>query len=90
MAHEALKDAGYLNRQLDGRRVEVILGKGTYINSGYTNLLQHGFIVDQTISLLRQLHPEHSPEELRAIREKLKESLPPFTPDTVLAMVPTS
>src|SRR5689334_3185400 len=34
VAFEALDDAGYLNRIPDGKRVEVILGRGTYINRG--------------------------------------------------------
>ena len=88
VAHRALDDAGYCDRNFENREVEVILGKGTYINAGYTNLLQHGFIVDQTLALLRELHPEHSEEELRSIRKALKASLPPFTPETVPAMVP--
>ncbi len=88
VAHQALADAGYCDRPLENRGVEVILGKGTYINAGYTNLLQHGLIVDQTLALLRELHPEHSAEELLQIRQALKASLPPFTPETVPAMVP--
>jgi acyl transferase domain-containing protein len=88
VADEALADAGFENGSLDGKRVEVILGKGTYINSGYTNLLQHGFIVDQTVELLGQVNPSLQDDELESIRAALKASLPPFTADTVPAMVP--
>ena len=88
VADQALADAGFHERRLDGKRVEVILGKGTYINSGYTNLLQHGFIVDQTIEILKQLAPERTAAELKEIRSALKASLPQLTADTVPAIVP--
>ena len=39
VAYEALADAGYSKRPVDGERVEVIVGRGTYINRGFTTLL---------------------------------------------------
>ena len=90
VAHEALADAGYRRdgKVLEGDRVEVILGRGGYINLGLTNLVQHGLIVDQTLRLLTQLHPEHTDEELAQIRHDLKSSLPPFNPEMAPGLVP--
>ena len=88
VAHEALDDAGYFDRAVDPERVEVILGRGTYINRGYTNLVQHGLVVDQTLRILEQLHPEHTEEELRTIRQELKASLPPFNAEMAPGLVP--
>jgi acyl transferase domain-containing protein/phosphopantetheinyl transferase/acyl carrier protein len=88
VAHEALADAGYLDRPAGRERAEVVLGRGAYINRGYTNLMQHGLVVDQTIEILRRLHPEHTPEALATIRRELKASLPPFNPETAPGLVP--
>jgi acyl transferase domain-containing protein/phosphopantetheinyl transferase len=91
VAHEAMADAGYRGvraRPLTGDRVEVILGRGAYINRGFTNLVQHGLMVDQTLRLLGQLHPEHTGDELARIRKELVASLPPFNPEIAPGLVP--
>jgi acyl transferase domain-containing protein len=88
VAHEALSDAGYLDRSFNRERTEVIIGRGTYFNRGYVTLVQHGLVVDQTIRLLKSLHPEYSEEELQEIRGKLKASLPPLSPETIPGLVP--
>jgi acyl transferase domain-containing protein/acyl carrier protein len=91
VAHEALADAGYRRdgkNSVRGDRVEVILGRGAYINRGFTNLVQHGLIVDQTLRLLSQLHPEHTEAELSQLRRDLKASLPPFNPEMAPGLVP--
>src|SRR5216684_4840574 len=91
VAHEAMADAGYRGenpRPLAGDRVEVILGRGAYINRGFTNLVQHGLMVDQTLRLLNQLHPEHTGDELAQIRQELIASLPPFNAEMAPGLVP--
>jgi acyl transferase domain-containing protein/4'-phosphopantetheinyl transferase EntD len=82
VAHEALSDAGYMNRPFPRERTQVILGRGTYVNRGYVSILQHGLVVDQTIRILASLHPEHTQEELESLRAQLKASLPPFNAET--------
>jgi acyl transferase domain-containing protein/phosphopantetheinyl transferase len=88
VAHEALADAGYLERAINRERVEVILGRGTYINRGFTTVVQHGLAIDRTLHVLKQLHPEHTGEELQAIKRELKASLPPFNAEMAPALVP--
>jgi acyl transferase domain-containing protein len=88
IAHEALADAGYLDRPRDPAGIEVILGKGAPINPGHTNLLQHSVLIDQTLRVLRQLHPEHTDAELLEVRRQLKASLPPLSAETIPALVP--
>jgi acyl transferase domain-containing protein/4'-phosphopantetheinyl transferase EntD/acyl carrier protein len=82
LASEALADAGYLDRPFDRQKAGVILGRGTYVNRGYISVLQHAIVVDQTIRLLAQLHPDYPPEVLREIRRELKAGLPPFNAET--------
>ncbi len=88
VAHEALADAGYLDREFNRERTEVIIGRGTYFNRGYVTLVQHGLIVDQTMRILSALDPERSREELLEIRSQLKASLPPLSPETIPGLVP--
>ena len=88
MASEALKDAGYCKDTISPERTEVIIGRGTYINRGVTNLFQHGVVIDQTINILKELHPEYSDADLQGIRKLLKDKLPPFIPETTPSLVP--
>jgi len=87
-AAEAIADAGYRERGLDRERTEVIVGRGTYVNRGNTTAVQHGIVVDAVMRVLEQLHPEHGEEELRAVRQALKASLPPFHAETSAGLVP--
>jgi acyl transferase domain-containing protein/phosphopantetheinyl transferase len=87
LAYAALADAGYEGPPPEGHQTEVILGKGTYINRGNMTVGYHGMIVDQMLQVLRNLHPEYDDAEIRAIRDELKSSLPPFSADTAPALI---
>ena len=82
-AKAALADAGLAEGVPDGRRVEVVVGRGNYFNRGNLTRLQHGRIVAQTLAILRALHPDWSESDIEAIRRDLKSGLPPFGPATV-------
>ena len=82
VAYDALVDSGLAEKPFDRERTEVILGRGTFVNRGYITLMQHGFVLDQTIRLLSELHPEYAAEELATIKDMLKAKLPPFTAET--------
>ena len=86
-AQAALADAGYADGVVNGKRVEVVIGRGNYFNRGNLTRLQHGRIVAQTLAILRQLHPEWSEADLEAVRADLKASLPPFEAGTVAAQI---
>lgn len=88
MAHAALDDAGYLDRLEVRQRTAVVIGKGTYINRGNLSMVQHGVMVDQTLDIVRSLHPEFGERELAAIRRELKKHLPPFNPDAASGLIP--
>jgi acyl transferase domain-containing protein len=87
-AHDALADAGCLDHPFDRERTEVILGHGTFLNRGSVTALQHCQLISQTLRILKQLHPEYTPDELSELRAQLKASLPPFNTDTAPALVP--
>jgi acyl transferase domain-containing protein len=82
VAHQTLLDAGVPDLPLNRERTEVILGRGTFTNRGVLIQFQHKIAIDQFLRLLRELHPEHSEEELRAIRARLSQCVPPITPET--------
>ena len=82
LAHDALKDSGYLDRPFNRKAAGLILGRGTYVNRGVISCFQHTIVVDEVLSLLKTLHPEHSTADLEAIRRSLKAGLPPFNPET--------
>jgi acyl transferase domain-containing protein/phosphopantetheinyl transferase len=88
LAFDALKDAGYADRAFPRDRTGIVLGRGTYINRGYTNLLQHGMMVDQTLELIRSTLPDLSEDDLSAVRQSLKASLPPFNAEMSPGLVP--
>jgi acyl transferase domain-containing protein len=88
IAQQALADAGYDARPFEHERTAVIVGRGTYINRAFTNQLQHCLIVDQTLRLLKELHPEHTDAELQTLKEKLKASLAPFNSQVAPGLVP--
>jgi acyl transferase domain-containing protein/phosphopantetheinyl transferase (holo-ACP synthase) len=88
LAREALKDAGYDQKPFNRQKAGIILGRGTYVNRGNINLMQHGLVVDQTITLLEQLAPHLDDETRKSIRQALIESLPPLTPEIAPGFVP--
>jgi acyl transferase domain-containing protein/phosphopantetheinyl transferase len=88
VAYDALVHAGYKDPGKYRETTEVIVGRGTYVNRGNTTALQHSMVVDSVIRVLRQLHPEHTDEELASVRAALKQSLPPFHADTAPGLVP--
>lgn len=86
-AKAALADAGLAQGIPDGRRVEVVIGRGNYFNRGNLARLQHGRVLSQTLAILRTLHPDWSEEDFEAVRADLKAGLPPFNPSTIPGQV---
>ncbi len=87
VARAALADAGYSGSPGEYVRAEVILGKGTYINRGNMTVGYHGFIVEQVLQVLKNLHPEYSAADIDAIKQEMKAGLPPFSADTAPALI---
>ena len=56
-ARDALADAGYLDNH-DHTATGIVLGHSTYLHRGNANVVQHGVVVDQFVSMLRELLPE--------------------------------
>ncbi|MBF0373848.1 MAG: type I polyketide synthase, partial [Alphaproteobacteria bacterium] len=87
VADRALADAG-LTGKLDGERAGIILGHGIHANRANVNGMQHGIAIDQTLGLLKSLHPQLSPAALDEIRGLLRAKLPPIGVDVIPGLVP--
>lgn len=88
VAYEAMADAGYLDHPKQKDRTAVILGRGAYVNAGLMNLVQHGWVVEQTLQILKRLHPEYTEHQLKAIKKELVAGLPPLIAEMVPGQVP--
>lgn len=88
VAHEAMKDAGYLDRPFDGDRAEVILGRTSAPGVGSLNLIQHSQIVSQVMRIISAQNQHYSTDQLRQIESELRASLLPFNADTIPAVMP--
>jgi acyl transferase domain-containing protein/phosphopantetheinyl transferase len=87
VAAEALADADVPRLPLNRERTDVILGRSTFVNRGLTSLHQHGLMVHQVLTLLRQLHPDTTPAQWDVLEELLRSKLPPFNAQTSPGMV---
>ena len=87
-ARAALQDSGYLDRDLERKKVGVVIGKGTMCNRGFGIVYQHVVVVDQTLKIIKQLNPEMTEEDLQHLKKELKASLPALTADNLPALIP--
>jgi acyl transferase domain-containing protein/phosphopantetheinyl transferase len=88
VAHDALADSGPTDISKCKERTAVILGRGTYVNRGNGAAMQQGVMIEATLRILKQLHPEHTAEELKIIKDHLRQSAPQFQSDTASGLVP--
>jgi acyl transferase domain-containing protein/phosphopantetheinyl transferase len=75
-------------KSLDGKRTEIIAGKGNYLGAGHANLIQRRIVAEQTIGIIQDLHPEYTDDELRAIKRELLGCLRNFNSETAPSLVP--
>ncbi|MGQ0529718.1 MAG: beta-ketoacyl synthase N-terminal-like domain-containing protein [Panacagrimonas sp.] len=88
IARDALRDAGYLDRKIDGARAGVVIARGTYGNRGMAGMLSRGFFMDQMMDVVRQLRPDFSETQIRELQTDLKKQLPPYGGDMVGVLTP--
>jgi acyl transferase domain-containing protein/phosphopantetheinyl transferase/acyl carrier protein len=86
--HEAMDDAGYLNGEIDGERAAFILGRGNYLGAGVGGLLQRGMMTEQTLHIIRRLHPELTAAQMRELKRAIRSKLPGFAPECAPGLIP--
>lgn len=87
-AAEALKDAGYSDRDFDRKRTGIILGHGIHPHRANVNGMQHCLAINQTLGVLRALLPDISAEVCAEIETAMRAKLPAFNVDTLPGLVP--
>ncbi len=87
LARDALQDANYLERSFNHETTGIVIGRGAMPNRGDTIGMQYGLVMDQTLHLLKQLHPQLSSGDLKQLREELKASLPPMAIEQAPSLV---
>src|SRR5262249_46383655 len=55
---------------------------------GILTWIDHGYVVDQVLDVLRQLEPDRGEDDLALIRAELKRNLPPYHAETVPGVTP--
>jgi acyl transferase domain-containing protein len=88
VATEALADAGYNNKEYDGNRAEVILGRTSAPGGGSMNMIYHGETIHQVLDVVKSLHPEYSAEQLTLLEQGLRSTLKNCSSDTIPAVMP--
>ena len=88
VSHEALADSGPIDISGVKERTAVIIGRGTYVNRGNAAAMQQGVMIESTLRILKQLHPEYTAEEIKLIKDSLRKSAPQFQSDTSSGLVP--
>ena len=88
VALDAMRDAGYIDREFDRDRAEVLLGRTSAPGIGSLNLIQHGQTVQQVLDILAVQNPELGAEQLDDIARQLRHSLSPCNADTIPGVMP--
>ncbi|MCE9613359.1 MAG: polyketide synthase [Lentisphaerae bacterium] len=88
IATEALHDAGLRDGDFPRERTEVVLGHATTFHPGLVNWFQHGLGLDQTLAVIRGLHPDLTPDETERLRAHLGRTLPEMTAQTPPTLLP--
>ena len=87
VADEALTDAGVPDIPLNRERTEVIIGRGTFMNRGYTTMCHHSFGIEEALRMVRESVSGLVEERLAQLKETWVKSIPPFSSDTAPGLV---
>lgn len=88
VGHEALADAGLLDKPFNRDKTGVIIGRGNYLSTGTLRLNQHVRMVQQTMTLLDDLLPDLSGQEKTEVEQALRAKLDYYGPDTAIGLIP--
>ncbi|MBO4209857.1 type I polyketide synthase [Micromonospora echinofusca] len=88
VAAKAIDDAGGPDRLPAGDRVGVIIGRGGILSPAQARYAQRVRMSSQVITILRDLMPDLTPEQLDLVRQKFDERLGPHQPEGTIGLVP--
>jgi phosphopantetheine--protein transferase-like protein len=88
IAYDALADAGYLNKEFDRDRAEVIIGRIGAPGQGSLNLIQQSKTVDEIAGILRDVLAEGNDDIIAEVTNQLKTRLNACTSDNAPSVMP--
>jgi len=88
VARRAVEDAGLDQRDVDRRRVGVVVGKGNYAGAGRTRLTEAVRGAEQVIRAVRALVPAVTEAQLAALKRELQGELDATGADVAIGLVP--
>lgn len=88
VAHQAMADAGYLDKPFPADRAEIILGRISAPGAGSMNLVHQSKTVNEVSDILRGLLPESENELVDKVIADLKGRLVPCNSDTLPSAMP--
>ncbi len=87
-AAAAIQDAGGPDAIARREKVGIVIGRGGYLSAGQGRLDQLVRMAEQLVHSLRQLVPDVTEDELRAVRAEFQHQLGPYQRDDAVGLVP--
>lgn len=88
LVHSALEDAGVFERNYKLDRTGIIIGKGNYTGPGATRAIEIVRTGEQISSVLKDLLPQLSDEDLEKVKREFQLRKGRFTADTAMGLIP--
>lgn len=88
LVHQALEDAGVFARKSSLEKTGIIIGKGNYAGPGSTRAIEIVRTGEQIVSLLKDLMPDLTSNEIDQIKKEYQLRKGRFGPDTAMGLIP--
>lgn len=88
LVHKALIDAGVFEQNLSLEKTGIIIGKGNYTGPGATRAIEIVRTGEQIVSLLKDLMPQLSNQEIDQVKKEYQQRKGRFGPDTAMGLIP--
>lgn len=88
LVHKALSDAGIFDQNFSLEKTGIIIGKGNYTGPGATRAIEIVRTGEQIVSLLKDLMPHLSGQEIDEVKKEYQQRKGRFGPDTAMGLIP--
>lgn len=88
LVHSALEDAGVFERNYNLDKTGIIIGKGNYTGPGATRAIEIVRTGEQISSVLKDLLPQLSDEDIAQVKHEFQQRKGRFSADTAMGLIP--
>lgn len=88
LVQKALDDAGVFKKHVSLEKTGIIIGKGNYTGPGATRAIEIVRTGEQISSLLQELLPEVSADDIEKVKHAFQEKKGRFAADTAMGLIP--